>query len=172
MLDFSVTFFITLFNIILLTFILRAVLFKPVSKFMAERAKRVQDSIAEAKIDRAKAQELLDSYQEKLKTAEAEAEEIMKSAREKGRAQADRIVADGKIAAEALVADACRQIDSERQKALARFGMEAVALVMTASSRLAQREFSGDDNRRYAGMLLDELSAMPAAGSCLRKGKS
>jgi len=171
MLDFSVTFIITIFNIILLAFILKAVLFKPVSKFMAERAKRVQDSFDEAKAERVQAQELLDLYREKLKVAEIEAEGIMKAAREKARAQADRIVANGRIAAEALVADAHRQIDSERQKALARFGVEAVAMVMAASSRLAQREFSGDDSRRYAGMLLDELSAMPGAGSYLRKGK-
>jgi len=172
MLDFSVTFVITIFNIVLLAFILRAALFKPVSRFMAERAKRVRDSIDAANADRERAQELLDLYREKLKAAEIEAEGIMKAAREKARAQADGIVANGKIAAEALIADARRQIDSERQKALARFGVEAVAMVMAASSRLTRREFCGEDDRRYAGMLLDELSASPAAGAYPRQGKA
>jgi len=101
MLDFSVTFVITIFNIIFLAFILRAVLFKPVSKFMAERAKRIQDSIEEAKTDRVKAQELLEQYREKLKAANIEAEEIIKSARKKAKVQADKIVDEGKVAAEA-----------------------------------------------------------------------
>ena len=170
MLDFSVTFVITIFNIIFLAFILRAVLFKPVSKFMAERAKRIQDSIEEAKTDRVKAQELLEQYREKLKAANIEAEEIIKSARKKAKVQADKIVDEGKVAAEALVVEAHRQIDLERQKALARLGMEVAALVMAASSRLVQREFSGDDSRHYAGMLLNELAAHPNLPN-LQKGK-
>jgi len=176
MLDFSVTFFITIFNIILLAVILRAILFKPVSRFMADRAKRVRDSIEEAQADRAKAQELLEQYREKLKAANLEAGDIIKAAREKARAQAERIVDEGRIASEALVADARLQIESERQKAMARFGMEATALVMAAASRLVQREFSGDDSRRYADMLLNELSSAssawrPTAQPRLQKGQ-
>ena len=167
MLDFSVTLAITIFNIAFLTFVLKKILFKPVSRFMAERAKRVRDSIEDARIDRAKAQELLEHYQEKLKDAHIEAEKIIKDARENAKAQAGRIVADGKIAAEALAAEARAQIDLERQKAVALFGMEAVALVMAASSRLSQREFSGSDSRIYADMLLSELAVHPG----LQKGK-
>jgi len=172
MLDFSITFVITIFNIVLLTFILRAILFKPVSRFMAKRAKLIQDSIDQAKAERAKAQELLEQYQEKLKTANLEASEILKSAREKAKILADKIVDESRIAAEAIVAEARLQAESDRQKAMARFGMEAAALVMAASSRLVRREFSGDDNRRYADMLLNELSAeWPIAKPRLQKGK-
>jgi len=170
MLDFSVTFAITIFNIIFLTVILRKILFKPVSRFMAERARRIRDSIDAAQADRAEARELLERYQEKLKEAQAEAERIVDCARGKAGAQADRIVAEGKRAADDIVAQARAQVESERQKALARFGMEAAALVVAASSRLTQREFSGEDRRRYAAMLLDELSALPAQPGA-QKGK-
>jgi len=168
MLDFSVTFVITIINIFLLAVILRAILFKPVSRFMSERAKRVRDSIDEAKADKAKAEELLGQYREKLKAADAEAEEIVKLAREKARAQAEKIVAEGKASAEALIAEGRSRLELERQKAFARFGAEAAALVMTASSRLVQRDFRSDDNGLYAAILLDELSALPS----LQKGKS
>ena len=81
MLDFSVTFIITIVNIIILTLILRAALFKPITKFMAARAKKVQDSIDKADEDEARAQRLLGQYQGKLKNADAEAQEIIKTAR-------------------------------------------------------------------------------------------
>ena len=55
MLNFSVTFIITAVNILVLFLILRAVLFKPVTKLMADRAKKVQDTIADAAKDRASA---------------------------------------------------------------------------------------------------------------------
>ena len=159
MLDFSVTFIITIVNIAILTLILRVVLFKPVTKFMAERAKRVQDTITEAGKDRAGAQKLLAQYQAQMKNAEGEADEILKAARAKAEAEAGQIIAEGKAAAEVLTASARRQIELEQQAMLARFKLEAAALVMAASARLVQREFSGDDNRRYANMLLDELAA-------------
>ena len=159
MLDFTVTFGITIINIIILTLILRAVLFKPVTKFMAERAKRVQDSIDQAEKDQSDSRRLLDEYQRKLQGADDEAMETLKAARERAETESRQIVADGRVMAENLVNAARKQIESEREAVFARFKFEAVALVMAASARLLQREISGDDKNRYVAMLLDELAA-------------
>ena len=158
MLDFSVTLIITIINIAVLTFILRALLFKPVTKFMADRAKRLQDSIEQSEKDKTQAKKLLEDYETKLKTAEAEAEEILRNAREEAELEAADIVAQGKADAERFIAASRSQIDAERQAAVARFKIEAAALVVAASSRLLKREFNTDDHRRYAAMLLEELS--------------
>jgi len=159
MLDFSVTFIITIINITILFFVLRALLFKPVSKFMAERTKRVQDTIDQARKERDEAAKLLADYQDKLKNAEAEARDILKAARENAERQAQMIIAEGKQEAQDSVDSALKQIEMERLAALTRFKVEAAALVMAVSAKLAAKDFSGDDNRRYANMLLDEISA-------------
>jgi F-type H+-transporting ATPase subunit b len=163
MLDFSVTFIITIINITILFFVLKALLFKPVSKFMAERAKRVQDSIDQAAKDKEEAAKLLAEYEDKLKNAEAEAREIQKTARENAERQAQLTVAEGKREAQDMVNAALKQIEMERQAALAKFKLEAAALVMAVSAKLAARDLSGDDNRRYVNMLLNELSAEASA---------
>ena len=160
MLDFSVTFIITIINIAILFFILRKILFKPVTKIMTERAKRVQNSIDQAEKDKASAQALLREYEGKLKNAEDIADEILKNAREEAAHEAQRIIAEGKAAAADIVTAARNQLDAEHQAALAKFKIEAAALVLAASSRLVSREFSGDDDRRYVNMLLDELAAL------------
>jgi F-type H+-transporting ATPase subunit b len=159
MLDFTVTFGITVINIIILTLILRKVLFKPVTKIMADRAQRVQDSLDQAEKDKADSRGLLEQYQNRLKNADAEAEKIVKTARESAAQEARQIVTDGKAAADAMTEAARRQIESERQAAFARFKLEAAALVMAATAKLVQRELSGDDKKRYVTMLLDELTA-------------
>ena len=164
MLDFSVTFIITVINITVLFLILRALLFKPVTKFMAERAKKVQDSIDQAANDRASAQQLLEQYQAKLKDAQREADKIITAGRNSAEEQAQRIIAEGRAQALALVEAAGRQMEAERQAMLVRFNLEAAALVMAASARLVQRDISGDDNRRFANMLLDELAAQKGKG--------
>jgi F-type H+-transporting ATPase subunit b len=163
MLDFSVTLVITIINITVLFFILRAILFKPVTKFMADRAKRIQDSIDKAESSRSEAMKLLGRHQDMLANAEAEAGEIIKAARETASAEARRIIAGGKAEAEAMAVAARSQIELERQAVLAKFRAEAIALVMAASARLLQREVSGDDNRRFADMLLEEAASQFAS---------
>jgi len=164
MFDFSVTFVITIINIAILFFILKAVLFKPVTKFMAERTKRVQDSIDQAQKDKDDARKLLDEYEDKLKKAEAEAHEILKTARENAERQAQLIIAEGKSDAQDAIISAQKQIEAEHQAALSKFKLEAAALIIAVSAKLASRDFSGDDSRRYVNMLLDELSAQKGSG--------
>jgi F-type H+-transporting ATPase subunit b len=158
MFDFSVTLIITIINITILYFILRKLLFKPVTKFMADRAKRVQDSIDQAHRDKARAQKVLEEYETKLRNATTEVLEMLNIARDDANILKERIVNEGKTEAANIIAAAHKQIEAEHQAALIKFKLEAAALVMTASSKLAAREFSGDDNKRYVNMLLDELA--------------
>lgn len=159
MLDFSVTLIITVINIAILFLILRKVLFKPVTKFMEDRAKRVQDSIDQAQSEREQARKLLEEYEARLKKAADEAEQILKSSRRDAVRQAERIIAEGKEQAADIIAAAQKQIEAEHQAALTKFKLEAAALVMAATSKFAARELSGEDNYRYVNMLLDELAA-------------
>jgi F-type H+-transporting ATPase subunit b len=158
MLDFSVTFIITIVDIVILFFVLRVILFRPVTKFMAERAKKIQDAINQAERDKNQAKQLLEQYEGQLKNAEAEAEEIIRAAREIAAREAARITADGKDAAETMLANARRQLEAEQQAALAKFRAEAVMLTLAASSKLIGRDMRQDDNRHFVNMLLDELS--------------
>jgi len=159
MLDFSVTFIITIINITILFIILRKLLFKPVTKFMADRAKRIQDSLDQADKDRTQAKALYKEYEDKLKNAEAEAGEIIKTARDNANMEASRIIAEGKTEAAEIISAAHKQIEADRLAAVTKLRFETAALVMAASSKLAARELSHDDNRRYVNMLLDELAA-------------
>ncbi|MCL2479056.1 MAG: F0F1 ATP synthase subunit B [Treponema sp.] len=160
MLNFSVTFIITIINIVILYFILRAVLFKPVTKFMAERSKRVQDSIEQAEHDRVQAKALLAQYETRLSSASTEADAIISKARERAQQEADRIAKEGRSSAEKALQNAQKQIEAERQAALVSFRKEAVSLVISASGRLLGRELKEEDNRRFAQMLLNETAAV------------
>jgi F-type H+-transporting ATPase subunit b len=150
------TFLITLVNIGILFVILRAVLFRPVTRFMENRTKKIADSISQAEKDKNQSRELLVRYEERLKAARAEAEAIIRDAGETAKQQADKIIAQGKEEAERLVAKGRMQLEAERAAALARFRAEAAALVVAASGRLVQREMGGEDNLRFAAMLLRE----------------
>ena len=156
MFEFSVTFFITIINIFILSIILRKLLFKPVTKFMADRTRRVQDSLDQSEMTKTHANDLLAQYTAKLKTAETDAEAIIKSARESAEAEAKKIIAESHTAAEQALANARKQLELEHQASLAAFRKEAAALVVKATERLVGREIKSEDNLRYAEMLLNE----------------
>jgi len=169
MLNFSVTFIITIINIIILFFILRAVLFKPVTKFMTDRSRRIQESIEQSEKDKTQAKALLAQYEAQLKTAETEAEAIIRAARENAQVEAEKIIAESRVSAEAALVNARKQLETEQKAALAVFRKEAASLVMAASGRFVGRELQSEDNRHYADMLLAEIEP---AGPTARSGNS
>jgi len=160
-----VTFIATIINIGVLCFLLRLILFKPVSKFIEARTKKIEDTINQTEKEKAQAKQLLEQYNAFLKEAETEANEIIRQARETANTEAGRIIANGKNAAETMILNARRQIDAEHEASLAKFKTEAVMLVIAASSRLLGRELHTDDNRHYAGMLMDELTLQYSGAS-------
>jgi F-type H+-transporting ATPase subunit b len=164
MLDFSVTFLITIVNITILFLVLRAILWKPVTKFMAGRTERIQDSITQSEKDKAKAKSLLAQYEAKIKTAEAEAQAIISRAREQADAEAGKIIAESRASVDETLENAKKQLEVERKAALAIFRQEAAALVVTAAGRLVGREIKSEDNSLYAAMLLNEISSINEAG--------
>jgi F-type H+-transporting ATPase subunit b len=162
MLDFSwATFVVTIINIGILFVILRAILFKPVTKFMEARTKKIQDRFDEAERERSQAKGLLKDYGDRLDRAREEADLILRNARETAQAEADRILAEGRAEAGRVLENARKQIEAERSAALAQFKAEAAALVISAASRLLRREINSEDGRRQAALLLQELGKRP-----------
>ena len=158
-----VTFVATIINIGILFFLLRLILFKPVSKFMAARSKKIEDTINQTEKDKNQAKQLLEQYETQLKNAEAEADKIIRQAQDSAKAEVLRIIDEGKQNAEAIRLSARKQMEAEHEAALAKFRTEAAVLIMAASSRLLGRELQSDDNRRYVNMLMEELSAQKNA---------
>jgi F-type H+-transporting ATPase subunit b len=159
MLDFSVTFVITVINIAVLFFILRAILFKPVTKFMADRARRIKENIDQADNEKALAKQLRQQYEDQLKSARTEAEDIIRAARKSAMMEAQRYIEAGKAEAAEIIANTRNQLELEKKAAMAKFLTDAAGLITAASSRLVARELNSDDNQRYANMLINELAA-------------
>jgi F-type H+-transporting ATPase subunit b len=158
------TFLVTIINITILFFVLRAFLFKPVTKFMEDRAKKVQDSLDQAEKERLQAKGLLQQYEDQLKRVEEEATEIIRAAKEMANMEGDRIIAEAKAQADMLLDKGRKQLEAEQRAAMTVFQADAAALVIGASSRLIQRELNSDDSRRQADLLLRELAGMSKPG--------
>jgi F-type H+-transporting ATPase subunit b len=165
MLDFSVTLVITVVNLVVLFFIIRAILFKPVTRFMDERTRKIQESIDRTEKDKSQAKVLLQKYEDQLNSLKTEAARLTGEARENAQAEADRIVAEARARAEQLMERTRKQLAAEQQAAMALFRSQAAALVLSATGRLLKRELTQEDNRRQAALFLEELGSGYNPGS-------
>lgn len=158
------TFLVTLVNVVILFLVLRAILFKPLTKFMNARTQRVKDQLAHAETERLAARQLQQQAEEKWSKADAEAARIVAEARKTAEQLAAGVIADAKRDAEKYLSDARKQIETEQKAARAVFRAEAAALVIAAAGKLLKRECRAEDSAQFAAMLISQLADSASSG--------
>ncbi|MCY4594396.1 MAG: F0F1 ATP synthase subunit B [Bryobacterales bacterium] len=142
----------------LLTFVaLRMIAWKPLLGMLDEREGRIRESLekaerAQAEAERAIAEnqanmeKSLRKSQELVGQAQQEAERVRTQAREDARAEAKRILEDGR-----------RQLDVERRAVIADLRQEAAGLAISAAEQLLKRNLGQQENRQLVEDFLDQL---------------
>jgi len=157
-LNFSVTFLITIANFFVLFLVLRKLLFKPVTNFMEARAKKIKDSLGEAAILKAQAEEKAARYETLMATADAEVARIVKEGEDRAREEAKALL--DKANAEA--AEARRRGEAaaelEREKGRQELAGDIAALAAEVAGKLIGRAAAAED-KRAAEVLVRELEA-------------
>jgi F-type H+-transporting ATPase subunit b len=160
MLDFSVTFLITIVNITFLYFVLKRVLFVPVTKFMEERTRKVQRDIDSAKNSQERAAALETEYDAKMKEIGTETQRILQSARERARQDGDSIVAEAKAEATRMIAAARAEIESERRDLRRSLIRETADISVLAASRVLRENLDTVKNRELVESFLETAGAL------------
>ena len=146
MLDFSVTFLITIVNIAIFVFVMKKLLWKPMRKFMDARTKKVKDELDGAATARSVAEELKSRYEGLIAEAEREAEGIVKEAVERGKEEYKAIVARAEADATDIRRRAEERADYEIGRAHDELAAEVAMLAVAAASRIAGRQIGGADD--------------------------
>ncbi len=143
---------ISLLNLFILFLILKKFLFKPVKRVEEERSAELEKQYKDAENAEAAADALKSRWDEKIKTAETEAGEIKRQAKEKAENSADRIVAEAHKKAEEITESAREQARLERKKDEANLRREIADTSVALASKLIGREINADDHK----VLIDE----------------
>jgi F-type H+-transporting ATPase subunit b len=156
-LDFSVTFLITIVNIAFLFLVLRKVLFGKVTKFMEDRSAKIQRDIDQAKVSQERAKALEAEYAEKLKAAREDGQRILQIAREKADQEHAAIIAEAKEEAEKLLMTARAEIAAERLEAERALLRETADLTIKAATAVLEENIDSDRNRKLVEKFLDSV---------------
>jgi F-type H+-transporting ATPase subunit b len=160
-LNFTVTFSITILNLLVLFLVLRKLLFKPVTKFMDARAKKIKDALSDAAIMKGQAEELQSRYDSLMSGADAEAERLVKEGEERAKDEAKVLLEKAQAEAAETRRRGEEAAEREREKARQELLGDIAALATEVAGRLVGREAKAED-ARAAESLVRELEAARA----------
>jgi F-type H+-transporting ATPase subunit b len=157
-LNFGVTFLITILNFFVLFMLLKKLLFKPVTNFMDARAKKIKDSLGEAAILKEQAAEKAARYETLMAGADAEAGRIVKESEERAREEAKVLLAKANAEATEARRRGEEAAQLERAKALQELANDIASLAAEVAGTLVGRA-AKDEDKRSAEHLVRELEA-------------
>ncbi|MCD8218807.1 MAG: F0F1 ATP synthase subunit B [Ruminococcus sp.] len=157
MLDFDIwTILFSVINILVLFFFLKKFLFGRVNAMLEKRAQMVQDDLDQAKQSAADAAALKSDYEQTLVGAKQEVRDILSAAEQRSRAQSNEITMQARQQADAILREAQKEIERERQRTLDGIQGEIADLALAAASKLMEQQVNDETNRALVNEFLTE----------------
>ncbi len=137
-------------NVLVLFYLLRLILFKPVNKFLIARSDRIAGELKEADEARAEARKIKSEYDKQLKSFEEDGRQIIRKSQIKANEEAAAIIQEAKDSADNLVAEARAKIANEKALAMSEARSEIALLATDIAGRILKREITITDNKIIA----------------------
>ena len=146
--------------------ILKLFAFGPILKSVEAREQALEDAINAAKADREEAARLLAEHRANLDASRGEAQKIIADARVAAERVRAELVEQAHAEQASMLARARQEIESEKTKAIAELRREAVELAIAGASKVIEKNLDQDSNRKLVESFL--ASVTPAAVSASR----
>ena len=156
--------FWTLLIFVILYALLRWKAFPAILGAVEQREKALQDAIDAAKRDRDEAQRLLEDHQRQIDAARGEAQKLIAD----GRAIAEKMRTDlleqTHQEQQTMLERARREIESEKERAIAQLRREAVNLAIAGASKVIEQNLDNTKNRQLVEGFLSSLPSLQTSG--------
>jgi F-type H+-transporting ATPase subunit b len=161
--------FWTLVIFVVLLFILSKFAFKPIIAAVEAREKALEDAIEGAKRDRAEAARLLADQRAQLDASRGEGQRLIADARAAAEKMKGDLLEQTRVQQQELLDRARRDIDAERDRAIADLRREAVDLAIAGASKVIERNLDDASNRQLVETFLSSITTTPTAGTSPRR---
>jgi F-type H+-transporting ATPase subunit b len=147
---FSSLIFWEIVSFCLLLWVLYKYAFPPILELLETRERKIRESLEQAERHRVEAERKMQEYEAKINAASREAEAVLAQAKERAQRLLDeneqRLVTE----AERIKADASREIEHERRKAIQEIRNQATDLALLVAEKVVERSLTDADHRRMA----------------------
>jgi F-type H+-transporting ATPase subunit b len=138
----------TLVVFVILMVVLSKFAFRPITAAVAAREKALEDALEEAKQDRAAAAVQLGEQRQLLERAHADAARVLAEARTAADAVRQHLLEQTHVQQQDLLARARKEIDDERDRAVAELRRQAVDLAILGAGKVIERNLDDATNRK------------------------
>ena len=153
--------FWTLIIFIVLLVVLSRAAFKPMIAAVESREKALEDAIAKAQADREAAAKILAEHQAQLDQARGEAQKLIAEGRTVGDKIRAEMVEETRGQQQEMLERARREIESEKQRAIADLRREAVELAIAGASKVIEKNLDDASNRQIVESFLSSIPVTP-----------
>jgi F-type H+-transporting ATPase subunit b len=149
--------FWTLIIFIALFIILSRAAFKPMLAAVEAREKSLEDAINKAQADRDAAAKLLAEHQAQLDSSRAEAQKMIAEGRAVGEKIRAEMVEETRGQQQDMLERARREIEAEKQRAIADLRREAVDLAIAGAGKVIEKNLDDQSNRSIVESFLSTI---------------
>ena len=146
-----------LLNTLLIFFVAKKFLFKPVMKIIQDRQQEIDDMYDTATKAKHSAAQLEAEYQQKLSAAAATSERMVKEAVVRGQSREEEIIRQANLEANAIRDKAAADIAQEKKKAINDAKDEISEMAMAIAGKVVGRALTDTDQASLLDHFIDEL---------------
>lgn len=148
---------ISLLNLLILFMLVKKFLYKPVSRVLQERQDEIDESYKEAETAKEEALENKTAWEDKLKGAKAEAEYILKNAKENASQRSDKLILEAKEEAEGILRRAKENAELEKKKAEEEIKREIADVSVLLAEKMLEREINEKDHHATINSFIERI---------------
>ena len=156
----GVNFFTMIFawiNLVILYVFLKKLLFKPVKNMIDSRQQEIDDMYSKAETAEKSANEMKTEYEEKLSSADAESEEILRRAVRRAELREEEILKEANQKAARVMERAEEQIELEKKRAVNDVKDEVSSIALGIAEAVIERDINKNDHNSLIEEFIDKL---------------
>ena len=150
--------FWTLVIFVLLLVVLTKFAFKPITAAVEAREKALQDAIDQAQKNREESERMVAEQRAGIEAARAEAQRFIAEGRAAGDKMRTEMMEETRHQQQELLERARKEIESEKEKAIADLRREAIDLAIAGASKVIEKNLDDASNRKIVESFLASVA--------------
>jgi len=151
------TLIVTIINLFIQMYIVKRFFLDKVLAILDKRREAADQEIEQAQAAKDEALSIKETYEENMKQAKAEANEILLSAQKTATARSEEIISEAKTQAAQIKEKASQDIALEKKNALNGAKDEISDIAMAIAEKVVERELSAEDQEDLVNRFIDDL---------------
>ncbi len=158
MISIDISMVVVILNFLLLMFILKVLLYKPIKDMIKDRESKVAADIDDANKSKEEAKKLVLTKEEEYKEAVVEARKLRDKIRKEAEFDAEKIIQQAYENRKSIVAETEEQLAHEKKKVQQKLQAELAALVSQLTGKVLGQKIDSDKDLELINSIIDNRS--------------